>query len=225
LSKLWRRRIKVLLGLSLAGLVLPFMTLWIGQFQGLMSWLVDLACHWQWLFAGFAAASALTLSLSDHRWLLALPAILAPWASSSSALPDGSPTPPVFTIASANVHATNIDSTALARWLEQEHPDVVVLLEVSPAFALTLGKLNAYPFRRMAPSNSPFGIAMLSRHPIHAVDVDFDEDGIPHITASVNWLQQRIGIMAFHPMPPLSGHFRQVRDQRLAALIETARQN
>jgi endonuclease/exonuclease/phosphatase (EEP) superfamily protein YafD len=110
----------------------------------------------------------------------------------------------VFAVASANVNLHSRNTQALATWLAQEKPDVVVLLEVSPAHAQGLRTLRDYPFQHIVAQDSPFGIAVLSRHPLQQIEVIEDAQGIAHIEAQLQWHGQPIGIIALHPMPPLS---------------------
>ena len=128
----------------------------------------------------------------------------------------------MFAVASANVHLDSRNTQGLATWLAQEKPDVVVLLEVSPAYAQGLRTLRDYPFQHIVAQDSPFGIAVLSRHPLQQIEVIEDAQGIAHIEAQLQWLGQPIGIIALHPMPPLSPQYHSVRNAKLAALAKQA---
>jgi endonuclease/exonuclease/phosphatase (EEP) superfamily protein YafD len=129
----------------------------------------------------------------------------------------------VFAVASANVNLHSRNTQALATWLAQEKPDVVVLLlEVSPAHAQGLRTLRDYPFQHIVAQDSPFGIAVLSRHPLQQIEVIEDAQGIAHIEAQLQWHGQPIGIIALHPMPPLSPQYHSVRNVKLAALAKRA---
>ena len=72
---------------------------------------------------------------------------------------------------------------ALTCWLAQEKPDVLVVLEVTAIYAQGLQTLAAYPHRHIAAQNNPFGIALLSRHPLAHARTIQDADGIAHIDA------------------------------------------
>jgi endonuclease/exonuclease/phosphatase (EEP) superfamily protein YafD len=63
---------------------------------------------------------------------------------------------------------------------------------------------------------------VLSRHPLQQIEVIEDAQGIAHIEAQLQWYGQPIGIIALHPMPPLSPQYLSVRNVKLAALAKRA---
>ena len=67
-------------------------------------------------------------------------------------------------IASANVLSTNADHASLLAWVRAEEPDVLCVLEVSPAWAQALlDGLPDYPVRALVPRGDDFGIAIFAR--------------------------------------------------------------
>ncbi|MFN0161759.1 MAG: endonuclease/exonuclease/phosphatase family protein [Burkholderiales bacterium] len=132
-------------------------------------------------------------------------------------LPSTTEGPSTITVISANVEFDNVDAAPLLNWVGRESPDIVVLLEVNERYAARLAALKAYPHRRIVPRDDPFGIALLSRHPVTHVSVIEDAIGVPHIEAEVDWNGQRMRVLAVHPMPPLSANFAAERDAKLAA--------
>ena len=221
-STFWARRVNTLALLCLLGLLLPLLSHLLADSSGTLAWLVDLASHWQWLFLlGLAMFAGLACCL-DKRWAVLLLALPLPWLTASAPAPAGDPQAQVFAVASANVHLDSRNTQALATWLAQEKPDVVVLLEVSPAYAQGLRALRDYPFQHIVAQDSPFGIAVLSRHPLLQIEVIEDAQGIAHIEAQLQWHGHPVGIIALHPMPPLSPQYHRVRNAKLAALAKQA---
>lgn len=221
-STFWARRVNTLALLCLLGLLLPLLSHLLADSSGTLAWLVDLASHWQWLFLlGLAVFAGLACCL-DKRWAVLLLALPLPWLTASTPAPAGDPQAQVFAVASANVHLDSRNTQALATWLAQEKPDVVVLLEVSPGYAQGLRTLHDYPFQQIVAQDSPFGIAVLSRHPLQQVEVIEDAQGIAHIEAQLQWRGQPVGIIALHPMPPLTPQYHRVRNAKLAALAKHA---
>ncbi len=223
----WRaallRRMRLVAPLCGLGLLLPALLSQVpAEISGTTVWLLDLAAHWQWVFAPALAISAGLASFADRRWALLLPLLGLPWLNASALLPAASGALPAFTIASANVHMDNQDVGALARWLGQEKPDVVVVLEVTSIYAQGLQLLDAYPHRHIAAQDNPFGIALLSRHPLTEVRTIQDADGIPHIDARLTWQGLKIRVLAVHPMPPISAAFAASRDRQLATWARSA---
>ncbi len=217
------RRLRIVALLCVAGLLpAPLAALLPQDAGGTLVWLLDLACHWQWLFAAGLVISALGCAMAIPRWALLVPLAALPWLSASPVLPAAAAGAEVFSIASANVHFDNADPRALLAWVESEQPDVLVVLEISPRYAAALGPLRGYPHRRVVPADSPFGIALYSRHPLDQVVATTDADGLPHIEAMVAWQGRRIHLLAVHPMPPISAHFHAERNAKLARWARAA---
>ncbi|MBL8380028.1 MAG: endonuclease/exonuclease/phosphatase family protein [Burkholderiales bacterium] len=218
----WRaqlaRRARVLAVASLVGLCLP----WAGAalpvtWDGKLPWLIDLAAHWQWLYAAVLAAAIALGTAHSPRWLLLMPALALPWLSAAPILQSAADGAPTFTVMSANVEFDNQDATALIDWSNREKPDLIVVLEVNERYASRLARLEAYPHQRIVARDNPFGIALLSRHALKHVSVVSDSIGLPHIEAEVDWNGQRVVVLAVHPMPPLSAHFAAERNAKLRA--------
>lgn len=221
-SAIRARRIYTLALLCLLGLLLPLLSHLLAGVAGTLAWLIDLASHWQWLFLLGLVVFAGLACCRDKRWAVLLLALPLPWLTASAPAPTGEPQAQVLAVASANVHLHNRNTEALTAWLAQERPDVLVLLEVSPAYAQGLRTLRDYPFQHIVAEDSPFGIAVLSRHPLQQIEVIEDAQGIAHIEAQLQWHGQPVGIIALHPMPPLTPQYHRVRNAKLAALAKHA---
>ena len=208
--------------LCLLGLLLPPLSHLLADSAGAPAWLIDLASHWQWLFLPGLALFAGLASWCDRRWAVLLLALPLPWLTASAPAPTGDPQAPAFSVASANVNLHSRDTRALATWLTGVQADVVVVLEVSPAYATGLRALTDYPFQRIVAQDSPFGIALLSRHPLQRVRVIEDAPGIAHIEAQLQWRGRSVEVVALHPMPPLSPHYHRVRNATLRTLASQA---
>lgn len=154
-SAFWARRVNTLALLCLLGLLLPLLSHLLANSAGTLAWLIDLTSHWQWLFLLGLVVFAGLASWRDKRWAVLLLALPLPWLTASAPAPAGDPQAQVFAVASANVHLDSRNTEALAAWLAQEKPDVVVLLEVSPAYAQGLGTLRDYPFQHIVAQDSP----------------------------------------------------------------------
>lgn len=226
LLRYFTSRARWLAAASLAGLATPWLSGLLAGSFGTIAWLVDLASHWQWLYLAILVSACLVLIREDRRWGLALLAVPLPWMTATESAPPSEfePRIPVLTVASANVHFENSDAPPLARWLLEASPDVVVLHEVSPAYAEQLQVYRQYPFKHLAPANDPFGVAILSRFPLTNVETVAGEDGIPHVKAVLDWNGHLTTLIAWHPMPPLSPRDHHARNTHLSALAEAAHQ-
>lgn len=215
----------LLLPLCLTGLLLPVVSARLTDYPaGTVAWLIDLASNWQWLFALGLIYSCVIAMRRRLRWGIALLALPLPWLTASPLAPsvegDAPPRERVLSIAAANVHHGNGSVAALAKWIDQASPDLVVLNEVSPAYAAELGRIAGYPYRHIVPSDDPFGIGILSRFPLSGINDVPSENGSRQVESRILWNTTAVTLVAIHPMPPISpqdhGH-RNVQFARIGA--------
>jgi endonuclease/exonuclease/phosphatase (EEP) superfamily protein YafD len=217
------RRARIITVLCALGLLLPWITRALAGQDHRVAWALDLAAHWQWLYAAGLLLGSLVAARSWRRWLLALVLLPLPWWSAAPRLPEAAKDAgPVLTIASANVQVGHRDATAVVDWLATTDADVVVLVEVSPVHAAALTALPGYPHRHVVAADDPFGIAVLSRHPMQAVTMR-DHDGIARIESRIAFAGTCTDLVALHPMPPLSPHFHAARDALLKEIADRDR--
>jgi len=215
-----QKRAQLLAILALMGLCLPWLSSWTSEEGGTGAWIVDLATHWQWLYwAGLVVFGALAV-WADRRWVLLALALPLPWITASPAAPWANAPTGTISVLSANLHLDTTDPEPLRKRLAQFSPDVVVLLELSRSYAAGLQDFSEYPHRVLAPEDGPFGIGVLSRHPLRHSAVQRDEEGIPHVILDVMHEGQLVRLAAVHPMPPISAAYRQKRDVRLLQVAE-----
>lgn len=204
------------------GLLLPLSVSHLGWAGETVRWLVDLAVHWQWLYAPalLLAIATLVVRAKKAGWLAMVPLAALPYVTAAPSAPDAALAgrAAVFTVAEANVEFNNMDPAPMMAWLQHVDADVVVLLEVSEPFAEQLSRWTDYRHRKVVPSGDPFGIAVLSRHPLSRVEVKQLGMGIDYISASVDWRGTAVDLNAVHTMPPLSPQYLGARDQDIAFL-------
>ncbi|MDO5692644.1 MAG: endonuclease/exonuclease/phosphatase family protein [Pseudomonadota bacterium] len=227
------RRQPVLLSLAMLGLSLP---LWQARVRPpLAAWLMDLAVHWQWpyLMLGTLAVS-LWLALAPHderRHMWPLPLLFAALAALTMgvavlprlpAMPaDGGPAAEAASIkvVSFNVQIDNASHAAILDWVDAARPDVLALLEVTPAMAPLVDALaTRFPQALSRPRDDPFGLAVFSRHPWQDARVETPEGGTPAFWARLQAPGGDIGLHVIHPMPPVSAADRATRDALFARL-------
>ncbi|MDH3316046.1 MAG: endonuclease/exonuclease/phosphatase family protein [Gammaproteobacteria bacterium] len=102
----------------------------------------------------------------------------------------------------------------------EDPPDVVVLFETTPAFALDVTRLNSiYPTIAQMPRSDNFGMAVLSR--LEDSEVEFRETGpfaVPSMVLSGRVGAETIRIYAAHPPPPLGARLNDARNAQLREL-------
>ena len=203
------------------GLLLPLVARVLPS-SGTLVWAIDLAAHWQWVYAALWLVLCLIAAAQAPHWLLLLPLSLLPLATASAALPKHAKGAPALVIVAANVYVGNRDPAPLVAWLKLQPADVLILSELSEPYAkaLSLALGDDYPYRELHPKNSPFGIGMMSRLPLRNPVLTDDSDGVRRLTAEITAGDRSARIVAAHPMPPLAPEWHHKRDQLLSTIVQ-----
>lgn len=204
------------------GLLLPLLNRLLPPSANTFAWLIDLAAHWQLIYAPLWLALCLLCAVRARRWLLLAPFALLPLWSASERLPHSDGDKPALIVVAANVHVGNRDPAPLVAWLRAQPADVVMLSELSEPYAEMLSHAlgDDYRYRELHPRQSPFGIGILSRLPLrNAVLID-DADGVQALLAEVDIAGRPARIVAAHPMPPLAPEWHDKRDGMLAVIAQ-----
>ncbi len=206
-----------------AGLALPLLNRLLPSSANTFAWLIDLAAHWQLLYAPLWLALCLLCALRSGRWLLLAPFALLPLWSASARLPHDDGIAPALIVVAANVHAGNRDPGPLVAWLRAQPADVVVISELTPEYAEALVRQlgDDYPHRALSPRSSPFGIGILSQRVLYKAHA-WRDGNTQTIVAFVRAGKRTTRILAAHPMPPLAPEWHGKRDRLLTIAGETA---
>jgi endonuclease/exonuclease/phosphatase (EEP) superfamily protein YafD len=195
-------------------------------FAGRWHWLLDLTSHfrWYWLLAAAAclaaaawrrrrlASMAAAAALAANLWLL-----LPYWLPSERGADGGAE----IEIVSLNLLADTTDSAAAVDYLRHGGADLVVLLEVTPAWAEALAVLEPlFPHRIIESRDDKFGIAILSQWPLAEPEVIMPADGPPAIVAVLERSGSACLVVAAHPPAPISAEWSAWRDTQLDAFAQ-----
>ena len=217
----------VALGASALGALTAMLTPILPNQSEALAWLVDLAAHWQWLYVIVGIVSGAILLQRSSRVPVALAALLvgAGWLSASEPAPSASATSqPRFTVASANLKVGQADLEALRRWVDGRGVDVLLLQEVNEASARAIAHwTDDYPYQLVSHEEGPFGLAVLSRHPLTDTEALESSEQPLRYRTFVSWQGWRVGISAIHPMPPISPLYHERRAQMLEEEARWAR--
>lgn len=197
-------------------------------FAGRWHWFPDLFAHFvaHYLAAGTVLCLALAWTRRYGWAALALLIVLwNGWLLSPYLLPSRASQPgndAVLEVLQFNLSSDNLIPLATIGYVMSldKPPDVLVLFEVTPAFAPDVKRLNQlYPTIAQMPRNDNFGMAILSRLP--ESEVEFREAGRPGVPLMV--LKARVGdrslrIYAAHPPPPLGAILSRERNFQLREL-------
>lgn len=217
--------------LSAAGCLVCLFTL-LG-FAGRWSWVFEITSHFRAQYAvllvGFGLVVGWQRQFRMATVFLAFAALnfwlLIPFLFGAPVLAATTSTPPVRLL-TWNVNSANREFAELPRLLAEHDPDVVVLIEVSPAWERELGRLtNRFPERVIEARDDNFGIALLSRLPLTDARVRYlGAAGFPSITAGLNVGDRRFTLLATHPLPPAGALRARYRDEQLQAVAKWTRE-
>ena len=199
---------------SVAALLAPF------------GWPFELFAHFRWQLA-FATLCFVPLVLLRRSGLVfaaavvcvvaqALPLLVTP---SRSAVAERAAEPcrgaePQLRVVSLNLQFRNAEHERVLDWLRSHPADVVVLQELTPAWAAVLATtLDEYPHRFALTREDPYGIGLLSRTPLEqARAVDFAGDGLPSAVATVHIDGRPVQVIGVHTHWPVLPSLQQARD-------------
>ena len=209
-----------LIGGAVFGLLSPWLSAPLHASPGRFAWLLDLVTHGQWLYLGLLLLGVALLIRRRPAAALVLLLLPLPWLSASPSLtnqaePDG----PGFRVAVVNLNMAQPPLPALTDWLESDPPDLLILLECTPAMARWLDDRDALPTPVEHPDESPFGLCLRAAWPLRDARTQWDAAGIPRLHAELDWHGRDLEVIALHPMPPISAQFHQLRNQQLRELI------
>lgn len=124
----------------------------------------------------------------------------------------------------ANVHTGNRDYQRLLEFVSAEEPDVIVLLEVDSQWLQGLAELEAeYPQKVLRPRSDNFGLAIYSKLTLEDVETrELADSQVPTVIAKVTIGDDRLTMIATHPLPPVGSLYANSRDQHLVALAQLA---
>lgn len=151
--------------------------------------------HWLWSVPSYAAQQlalgAVVFALlgwwAGHR-KVALAATAAAVAHLALSMPDedvksATPGPHTVVAATYNLHREGADLGPLAEWLERNQTHFALLTELPGDLAPLLRATHA-PYSALTGNGSPFDVLLLSRWPLHDVQIDYQvRRWLPILTA------------------------------------------
>jgi endonuclease/exonuclease/phosphatase (EEP) superfamily protein YafD len=137
---------------------------------------------------------------------------------------DSAPAAPLR-VMSFNVFNFNREYERTLRYVQTESPDVLVLLEVSPAWVPALRTLTAqYPYQWINAGDAANGIAVLSRvRPSEVEQVDLAERRTPAYLLTFERGDTTLAVLGTHLSWPLGRRVSETRNAQLAAIARLAR--
>jgi endonuclease/exonuclease/phosphatase (EEP) superfamily protein YafD len=170
-------------------------------------------------------AAAAAAALLVRRYPLAVAAALlaavnlfavSQVATASEAAPDGSRPLRILIV---NVHHENEEYDRLAALVREADPDIVGVIELTPAWVGSLEPaLGGYTGRVLAPEQGAYGIGLYSRLPLAEARIErFPADGPPSVVATVAAGGRPVDVVVTHVHTPFAGR---IHDRHLDALAD-----
>lgn len=225
----------VLPWLVVPGLLLPTVLAFFASWW----WLADLAVHFRPQLTAVALVATVALVILRKPVACAAAtfalvvngvALVPTYATSANAAAElaavASSGTSALRIAAANVYYGNDDFERVSQWIRDVSPDVIVLVEVTPAWQRALDEaLAAYPERVYAGDERGRGVWMLSRLPFtqHGV-VSLARGTDPDVAARVRLGDRELMIFGVHATWPAGAANSDRRNRELAALGERSRE-
>lgn len=190
---------------------------------GAWHWTLDLFSHFRCYYFGFAVVTLIGVwrrKQSVLRWCLAAVllwngALIAPYLPYARPETQGDKIP--ISIVSLNVHTRNPEKKTVIDYLRKARPDLIVVMEIDVEWTAALKELHdLYPHRLMNPRSDNFGIGLLSMWPLSRPRiVDFADNDLPSIVATVQHESSKFQMIATHPLPPIGGVRAEERNRQL----------
>lgn len=195
---------------------------------GAWHWMLDLFSHFRCYYFGFAVITLIGVwrrKQSVLKWVLGVVllwngALIAPYLPYARPETAGEKIP--ISIVSLNVHARNQEKKAVIDYLRHERPDLIVVMEIDVEWTAALKELHdLYPHRLMNPRSDNFGIGVLSMWPLSRPRVvDFADNDLPSIVATVQHESSKFQLIGTHPLPPMGATRTEARNRQLQKVAD-----
>ena len=196
-------------------------------------WAFELFTHFRLQYA--AVQLPLVVALLARRrflWCVAVAAAVLPnalpvlpyWSHSAAGAAASAPSVEPITLIAVNVEARNTSHERLLDIVAAEDPDLLMVVEFTPAWRERLRPLyERFPYRVLHPRPDAFGVALLSRHPLEAVRTPSLESS-PAVDARVLTPRGGFRLIGVHLRPPTARNSAAERGRQLTALAALLRE-
>jgi len=195
-----------------------------------LGWPFELFAHFRPQYA--VAALLVTLVLAGQRRGVAagIAALLVAWNAlpvvqrASADAPPVSCDGPAFTVATVNLQYSNLQRDRFLAWLAGHPADLIVVQELTSAWAQALAGSDAHSHRFLLTREDPYGIGVLSRWPLESAGaIDLAGDGLPSVAGIVDVEGRRIRLLGLHTHWPVLPEVARMRDAALGGAAGIAR--
>ncbi|MCB7479832.1 endonuclease/exonuclease/phosphatase family protein [Christiangramia sediminis] len=123
-------------------------------------------------------------------------------------------------ITSINLFSSNSQDDLVLKYINQEDPDILILMELTPNWLEKLSPImDKYKSKEIVPRSDNFGIALLSKYKMRSAIDYFELNNKPSIVSDLKIENHNFSIIATHPVPPISQETFENRNKQLANII------
>ena len=191
-----------------------------------LGWPFELFAHFRAQYAVAAALVAVVLVWRRRAVAAGIAVLLVVWNAlpvvqrALAESPSLACTGPAFTVATVNLQFSNRSQQTALAWLAEHPVDLIVVQELTGAWAQALAGSDAHPHRFLLTREDPYGIGVLSRWPLESAGaIDLAGDGLPSIEGIVDIEGRRVRLLGLHTHWPVLPEVARMRD---AALVGAA---
>jgi len=193
-------------------------------------WPFELFAHFRPQYAVAAVLATLVLAWQRRGVAAGFAVLIVAWNAlpvvqrASADAPPVTCDGPVFTVATVNLQYSNLHHDRLLAWLTGQPADLIVVQELTSAWAQALAGSEAHPHRFLLTREDPYGIGVLSRWPLEsAAAIDLAGDGLPSVGGIVKIEGRRIRLLGLHTHWPVLPEVARMRDAALGRAAGIAR--
>lgn len=195
-----------------------------------LGWPFELFAHFRAQYAVAAALVAVVLVWRRRAVAAGIAVLLVVWNAlpvvqrALAESPSLACTGPAFTVATVNLQFSNRSQQTALAWLAEHPVDLIVVQELTGAWAQALAGSDAHPHRFLLTREDPYGIGVLSRWALESAGaIDLAGDGLPSIEGIVDIEGRRVRLLGLHTRWPVLPEVARMRDAALVGAAGIAR--
>lgn len=195
-----------------------------------LGWPFELFAHFRAQYAVAAALVAVVLVWRRRAVAAGIAVLLVVWNAlpvvqrALAESPSLACTGPAFTVATVNLQFSNRSQQTALAWLAEHPVDLIVVQELTGAWAQALAGSDAHPHRFLLTREDPYGIGVLSRWPLESAGaIDLAGDGLPSVEGIVEIEGRRVRLLGLHTHWPVLPEVARMRDTTLGGAAGIAR--
>ena len=123
---------------------------------------------------------------------------------------------------SINVNTANRSYDSVKRFISENNPDFLLLMEVNSDWVNALRPIESlFPYHRYESREDNFGIALYSKLPYSKCEIIYlGDSGVPSVAGEFQIGDQRLTLIGTHPLPPINQEYSRLRNNQVDAIAK-----